>query len=119
MKQSQDPAARELPRDQWVQYFDRLNQEYAGARAHVEVMGPEIGRQVELDDRPFNGISADPKAGRIWLDVSMEPGRHVSRDLSDVTVVRVTEQGGQAWTALEVVSGDGKKAVIRIERPGR
>jgi hypothetical protein len=44
---------REIPREQWNNFFDSFNRQHEGWLATLEVFAPEIGAQQEARDLPF------------------------------------------------------------------
>ena len=59
---------RELPREEWQSYFDRLVTEQT-LRASVEIGGPELGDQIEAEQLPLASISHDDHSGRVTIGV--------------------------------------------------
>ena len=54
---------REIPRGEWVKYLDGFSRRHEGWLVTVEVLGAEIGAQVEAQELPLEGITAELKAG--------------------------------------------------------
>ena len=51
----------EIPQQNWVEYLDEFTRVHQGEQVTVEVMDSEVGAQLEAQDMPFQGISADLK----------------------------------------------------------
>lgn len=73
-------------------FLDELNREHRGPHARMEVFGPDVRYQVQTEDRPLEGVSADMKDGEsrgldhvcIWrntLDCLMEPMCMILREM--------------------------------------
>jgi len=48
-----------VDRDQWILFCVEFTRQNRGAHAVLEVLGGEVGYQVDSEDRPFDGISID------------------------------------------------------------
>ncbi|HZQ47353.1 MAG TPA: DUF5335 family protein, partial [Verrucomicrobiae bacterium] len=99
-------TGREIPRSQWVRFFNRFSQDHEGWPAEVKVL--ENGRRSEVEARtlPLQGISVDLKAGAndttsIMLD--MKPTLHLTHLVPHTKHVVLKEDQQE----LEVVSADG------------
>ena len=59
-------------RNAFLADFTRNNR---GAHARLEVLGPDVGYQVETDNRPFDGIAADENDGEdaVWITLDLRP----------------------------------------------
>jgi len=59
----------EIGIDQWTPFLATFTRENRSAHARVEVFGGEVGYQVETENRPFDGISADVKDNEhiVWM----------------------------------------------------
>jgi hypothetical protein len=68
--------------------FTRKNR---GAHARLEVLGPDVGYQVETENRPFDGIVPDVKDGEdaVWIIFGSTPEQHLTHGLYGVTGIRV------------------------------
>src|ERR1700730_13341191 len=58
-----------LNRDRWIPFLAEFTRENRGAHARVDVLGPNVGYQVETEDRPFDGTRAYIKDGEeeVWV----------------------------------------------------
>ncbi|MBI2361520.1 MAG: DUF5335 family protein [Deltaproteobacteria bacterium] len=52
---------REIPRDEWVAFFDSFSRQHEGWLSTVEVRGAEMDAQVESREQPLIGVTADLK----------------------------------------------------------
>jgi hypothetical protein len=48
-------STQEIPASQWITFLTEFTSENRGAHARLEVLGPDIGYQVQTDNRPFLG----------------------------------------------------------------
>src|SRR5580704_16411645 len=84
-------STRDIAADEWVPFLDAFTRENRGAHAVVEVLGEGVGRQVATEDRPFDGISADTKAGErsVWITFGSTVADNFTHGVHGVTAIRV------------------------------
>jgi hypothetical protein len=66
-------------------------------------MGPDVGYQVQTDDRPFDGVSADTKDGEcaVWVTFGSIKEDHLAHGIQNVSAIRVRPPVDESGTALE------------------
>ena len=109
---------RDIPREQWVRFFDDFSKSHEGWIVTLEVLGSDIGDQEEADRLPLVGISADVKAheNRIEIIVGGRPDADVTRFINTPKRVWVKESGILGDEAIEVESEDGIKTLLNFHR---
>ena len=60
---------RDIPREQWIKFFDDFSWRHEGWIVTLEVLGPDIGNQEEANNLPLVGISADVKARENQIEI--------------------------------------------------
>ncbi len=115
-KKRESQAGQEIPRSQWVKFFNRFSQEHEGWPVEVEVA--EKGRRsgVEVRALPLQGISVDLKRGAkdttsIMLD--MKPTIHLTHLVPRTKHVVLSEDQQK----LEVMSASGEKTIVHFQSP--
>src|SRR5215470_15534404 len=105
---------REIPREQWIKYFDNFSKNHEGWIVTLEVIGSDIGDQEEASGLPLVGISADVKAreNRIEIIVGGKPDIDVTRFINTPKRVWIKESNMPGDEALEVESEDGIKTLL-------
>jgi len=118
-EQSQSAQTQEIGKDQWSAFLAEFTRENRGAHARIEVLGTDIGDQVQTDDRPFDGISADTKDNEdtVWIAFGSSAGGHLTHGIHKVSTIRLREASGQSQTALELVAEDGTITILELSRP--
>ncbi len=113
------PTTRNIERDQWIKFLDDFTRENRGVHARLEILGPEVGAQIEAEDRPLVGVSADTKAGEHNVSISFgsSANDHFEHGIQNVAAIRLRTAGGESGPTLEVVSRDGMRAVLELSRP--
>jgi Family of unknown function (DUF5335) len=107
---------REIPRDEWIEFFDGFSRQHEGWLAAVEVFGTDIGAQVEARELPFTGITADLKDGEDMVSIILgeEAEDHVTHTISRPTHVRLEQTAEGANAALQIESADGTTTLLRF-----
>jgi hypothetical protein len=98
-----------------------FTRENRGAHARMEIVGPdaEIGYQVETEDRPFDGVSADIKDRErtVWIAFGSTGQDHLTHGVPNATVVRTLVADAPVETVLEVEAADGTKTILELTSP--
>lgn len=107
---------REIPREQWVRFFDGFSKPHEGWIVTVEVLGSTIGAQEEATGLPLVGISADLKGRRTHIEVMVgdRPDAHVTRIINAPKRVWLKQPGEAAHEAIKVESEDGTETLVRF-----
>jgi uncharacterized protein DUF5335 len=101
----------EIPRNEWTAFCDRFSREHEGWLATVEVLDESIGAQIEAENLPLEGVSADlKKAGDETISIFLgdEPNGKVTHIVAAPTRLWVQKTGEGADQALEVEAPSGK-----------
>lgn len=109
-------VTREIPRDEWVEFFDGFSRQHEGWLITVEVLGSELGAQVEARELRLEGISADLKGDEnaISIMVGETPDDHVTHTITQPTHVRLEQTREGANEAIQIESGDGVTTLLRF-----
>jgi hypothetical protein len=112
-------AVVEIAEDQWITFFAEFTRDHRGAHARLEVLGADVGYQVETENRPFDGVSTDVKDGEhaVWITFGSTPADHLTHGVQSVTAIRLRPPAGEAGAALEVEAKDGTRTVLELSRP--
>ncbi len=116
---SEQTETLEIARDQWLPFLSEFTRANRGAHGQIEVLGSEIGRFVETEDRPFDGIAADVKdrEDAIWIHFGANPDDIISHAVSNVTAIRARSATAQLGPALEIDAADGTRTILTLSRP--
>jgi type V secretory pathway adhesin AidA len=109
-----------IAKEQWTTFLTEFTRENRGAHARLEVLGPDVGYQVQTDDRPFDGVSADTKDAEdaVWIAFGSGLDDHFTHGIQNVTAIRVRPPVGESGAALEIVAGDGTTTLLELTPPG-
>jgi Family of unknown function (DUF5335) len=104
----------EIPREQWLRFFDDFSKKHEGWIVNWEVLGRDIGDQEKTIRLPLVGISGDVKARRPSIDIIVG-GR------LDAHVTQVIEMPKRVWfkqpdipghEAIEIETDDGRVTLV-------
>jgi hypothetical protein len=116
---------REIPRDQWVEFFDRFSDEHQGERVAVEVLGSgdDTDRiRPVARDLPLVGIGADLKDRECDVTITTGPlGQdHVTHIIPAVTRVTVDRRADGRGVSLRIESREEGEATtfLRLDAAG-
>jgi uncharacterized protein DUF5335 len=107
----------EIPKDQWLPYFNDFSKRHYGWGVTLEVLGSDLGDQPVAQGPPLQGLSYE-KAGSEAGDILVEIGdagfpyevHHVDRPRR----VLVTDSDPGAETDIRIESEDGVVTLVRL-----
>lgn len=110
---------REIQPDQWLSFLAEFTRENRGAHARLEVLasGADAGSRVEIENRPFDGVSADIKDRErtVWISFASKPEDHFAHGVHDASLLRILPPANQTGPVLEIESRDGTKTILQLE----
>jgi hypothetical protein len=106
----------EVARDQWILFCAEFTRQNRVAHVVLEVLGGDVGYQVETEDRPFDGVSADVKdwEDTVWITFGDTPEYHLAHSVSNVTAIHARPPAGLVGAALLIESQDGTKRLLEL-----
>ena len=110
-------ATREIPRDEWTEFFDGFSRQHEGWLVTVEVLGSEIGAQIEVRELRLEGITAEVKdddEGAISIMVGETPDDHITHVITAPSHVRLEQTQEGADQALQIESASGATTLLRF-----
>jgi len=109
----------EIAKDQWVTFLADFTRENRGAHARLELLGTEVGHQVETENLPFESVSTDGKDGEqaVWITFGSTLEDYLTHGVQNATAIWVRLSSGEAGAALEVRAKDGTKTLLQLSRP--
>lgn len=105
---------QEIEQDRWIPVLDAITREYRGTHARLEVLGPDVGYQVETENRPFDGIASDNKDGErvVWIQFG-----NTDHGIHGVTAIRMVSRVGDGGPVVEIEDEDGVKTILTLGSP--
>jgi hypothetical protein len=104
-------AIRQLQKDEWKAYFDRVSKNLLGRRATIEVAALNIGDQIEAEWVPMVGASYDHKDD--VLSIAITGLDHMIPNPREIYV----DEGETGLTSFEVVDAAGVRHIIQLREP--
>jgi hypothetical protein len=97
-----------LPKDQWKSFFDQLSKNLGSKEAEIEVIGQEIGDQLEAKKQLLVGLSYDPKDDEFVITLE-----HIIQQPKEIAI----DEDVDGLKVVEVVEGDGTKHLLKMIEP--
>lgn len=111
---------RQIERSNWPAFFNSFSRQHEGWLASLEILGPDLGAQVEEHELPFEGItdeSDDAQGNTITIMTGGKADDHVTHKISRPTEVSLEQTDEGADAALAIKSEDGVTALLRFRSP--
>ena len=110
---------REIEPDRWIPFLAEFTRENRGAHARLEVLAADQGYQVETENRPFDGVSADAKDGEhaVWIAFGSTPADQLTHGINRVTAIHMLPASGDTGVALAVDAADGTRTILELTAP--
>jgi hypothetical protein len=108
---------REIPRDEWAKFLDSFSRQHEGWLIRLEVLGAEIGAQVEAQELPLEGITAELKSGGedvISIILGGGSRERVTHNITQPTHVRIEQTESGADMTLQIESRSGVTTLVRF-----
>jgi len=108
-------STKEIPRDAWDNFFARFSNDHETQFVAVEVMGEDIGAQVEGRTLLLTGVSrADDNGESLALMFDSVNGEHLTHMVNKPTHVWVQRAPDSTDESLEIESADGTRTLVRF-----
>jgi hypothetical protein len=109
------PGTIEIPREGWDNFFTRFTEDHETQLVAVEVMGGDVGAQVEGQSLLLGSISpAESNDGSLALTFDSVDGKHLTHMVTKPTHVWIQRAPNDTDEALEIESADGTKTLVRF-----
>ena len=108
---------KEIPTNEWSEFFDSFSRKHEGWLVSVEILGMEIGAQVEQRDQALEGITNEWNEGAgntITIMTEAKPEGHITHSITHPTAVSLEQTDEGADVALAIKSNDGTTTLLRF-----
>lgn len=110
---------RQIPREEWISFFDDLSKKLEGQSVALEVFSPEIGDQLEERRMFFAGLTADvtDKAGqqdKIEIMLGGNPDAHLTHTITAPTEIDLQQTERGIVSVLQIKAADGTTSLLRL-----
>jgi hypothetical protein len=109
----------EILRNEWVPRLNEFTAMHDGWLVSIDVLGADIGAQPSIVNLPLIGVSADRSTRDRTVCVSVARSRvaHLTHIIPGVSHVFLTRLHNGADAAVEIVSRDGVRTILRCRAP--
>lgn len=99
----------------WMQELNRFTTEHEGWLMSLEILGPYLGAQPEIDNLPLLGVSADRvnHDGTIAISVA-QSADHFTHIVHDVSRIFMEQTPDDATAALLIESTDATRTILQL-----
>jgi Family of unknown function (DUF5335) len=106
----------EIPREAWGQRLNEFTRTHEGWLVSLDILGPDLGAQHEVDNLPLLGVSADRTNHDRTIEVSVarSAGEHLTHMIEAATRIYIERTDDGADAALQIESADGTRAILRF-----
>jgi hypothetical protein len=107
---------KEIKREDWKKFFDKLSREQLDAETSVRVLSDEIGAQVLSEGLPFVGLTFDEKSGesKIELIVGGDTENHQTHNILNPKMVAFESAEGSSFGTLDIEDEGETKTLIKF-----
>jgi len=108
---------KEIPREEWNNFFDVFSRQHEGWLATLEVFSTDVGAQEEARELPLEGISitsGHDGANAIVINLGKTPEDHITHTITAPEHVWVQQTPEGANAALEIESEAQTKTLLRF-----
>jgi Family of unknown function (DUF5335) len=110
---------REIPRAEWITFFDNLSRKQEGWEVALEVFGPEIGDQIEERHMFLAGVTAEvsdkaERGDKIEIMMGGKPSSHVTHTITAPVLVEIQQTELGLDYALQIKSADGTTSLLHL-----
>lgn len=108
---------KEIPKNEWSGFFDSFSRKHNGWLVNVEILGLEIGAQVEQRELALKGITNEGdevEGNTIVIMTSAKAEGHITHSITHPTAVSLEQTDEGADAALAIKSDDGITTLLRF-----
>src|SRR5688500_16857492 len=113
---------RDIPEQEWIEYFDRFSRDHAGWPVTIEVLDPDSGPQNVAEGLPLAGISFDKTGSRpcvIQISAGDPSGRHVNHVIDLPLHIREADETGapDGRVDVQIEPARGPTTLLHLRGP--
>ena len=108
---------KEIPRSEWPEFFDSFSRKHEGWLVTLEVLGADIGAQVEGRELSLVGIVSEwdeVHGDAIAVMIGGAPGDHITHSISRPAQVSLEQTDEGADAALAIKALDETTTLLRF-----
>lgn len=106
---------RILSEERWQDFFDDVTNALQGRQVEIEVVGLDLGDQIQAEWLPLNGLTYDPNDDTFYVyledtDMMFDHGISHPQEI-------LVHLGATGLDHVIVVDGDGRRHLVRLREP--
>lgn len=114
-----EQITQEVPRDAWRSYFDHLSRGLATVEATLEVDGPGIGAQIEVEHLALTGVTYDGGDDILVIGLDAPGGdpEELERVIDHPQRIFVEGEFPKDGMAIAIEDAERNRTIVTLERP--
>jgi hypothetical protein len=104
-----------ISKERWQSFFDVFTKVLQNRRVEIEVIGLDLGDQIEAEWLPLNGLTYDPKADTFYVYLG-NVDRNFDHAVSQPREILV-RLGAGGLEQVIVVDAGAYEHIVRLRRP--
>jgi hypothetical protein len=112
-------ATEQLPQDAWGPYFDSISRDLGTTLATVEVVGRDVGDQIEADHLVLTGISYDYKDDVIVIGLDAPGGlrEEIQRLIDHPRTIYVAQGPATSpGVVIDIEDAEAHHTIVQLEQ---
>ena len=108
---------KEIQQSEWPEFFDNFSRKHQGTPVNIEIIGPDIGDQIEENGLALEGITVEwdeVSPNTIMIMVGARADDHITHSINRPTQVSVGTDKGADF-ALAIKGADGSLALLHFQ----
>lgn len=109
-----------IAKNNWRDFFDSFSRQHEGWLVTLEILGSEIGAQVQERELTFEGIVDEwdeAKGNQVVITIGAKKDDHITHTIREPAEVSLEQTDEGADAALAIKSADGVMALLRFRSP--
>ena len=110
---------RDIQRDEWSKFFDNFTREHRDWTITLEIIGTEIGAQIQDRELLFEGIVTEGKetATQIMIMAGETPDGHITHRIARAVQVRFDEDEQSSSALIMIKGADSITTLLKLRAP--
>ena len=103
---------KQIPKSEWPAFLNSFSSRHEGWLVNLEVIGPDIGAQVEGTALVLEGLTDEVKGNTIMIMAGNKPDDHLTHSISRPTELSVEKTETGEDVALSIKGEDGTRTLL-------
>lgn len=107
---------QQIPQNEWPAFFDNFSRKHEGWLVKLQILGSDIGAQVQEHDLALEGITNERNETGISVIImtGSKPDDHITHLIHNPQEVSLEQSDERADVALSIKSADGNTALLQF-----